>query len=73
MDTSRLVTLRTFSHEIDAEVARQHLASEGIDAFVRKDDYGGMQPALQDFRGVFLEVHERDAQTADEVLKARSI
>lgn len=44
MDTTRIVTIRSFSNEMDAEIARQHLESAGIEAFVRKDDYGGMQP-----------------------------
>ncbi len=73
MDTSRLVTLRTFTTEVDADIARQHLESAGISAFVRKDDYGGMQPVLQFQIGVFLQVQEEDAGAAEEILKSRDI
>jgi hypothetical protein len=73
MDTSRLVKMRTFSNEVDADIAKQHLVSAGIQAFVRKDDYGGMQPYLQTAQGVFLEVLEDDRQQAEVVLKARNI
>jgi len=73
MDATRLVTLRTFSYEIDADIAKQHLESAGIPAFVRKDDIGGMQPAFQTQIGVFLEVREKDAKDAEQILKSRGI
>jgi len=73
MDETRLVTLRSFTDDIDADIAKQHLESAGILAFVRKDDYGGMQPALQRQVGVFLEVHEKDAKNAEHILKSRKV
>ena len=73
MDRSQLVTLRTFPNEIEADIARQHLESAGITAFVRKDDYGGFQPALQLVRGVLLQVLEKDAVEAEEVLASLEI
>jgi hypothetical protein len=73
MDTSRLVSLRSFSNDIDADIARQHLESVGIRAYVRKDDYGGMQPYLQTALGAFLEVHEDDVEEAERVLRSRNI
>jgi hypothetical protein len=73
MDTTQLVTIRTFSNDMDAGIARQHLESAGIPAFVRKDDYGGMQPYMQSAQGVFLEVHEGEAKKADRILRARDI
>lgn len=73
MDRSTLKTVRTFPNEIEADVARQHLESAGITAFVRKDDYGGFQPALQMVRGVFLQVVEEDIEAAEEVLTSLDI
>jgi hypothetical protein len=73
MDTTRLVTIRSFSNAMDADSARQHLESSGIHAFVRKDDYGGMQPYLQAAQGVFLEVHEKDRKKAGRMLELRGI
>jgi hypothetical protein len=73
MDTTQLVALRSFSNQMDADIARQHLESAGIRGFVRKDDYGGLQPYLQAAQGVFLEVNEKDHAKAEEILKARNI
>jgi hypothetical protein len=73
MDRSHLKTVRTFPNDIEADVARQHLESAGITAFVRKDDYGGFQPALQMARGVILQVLEEDIEAAEEVLKSLEI
>jgi hypothetical protein len=73
MDRSHLIKLRTFPNDIDADVARQHLESAGIPAFVRKDDYGGFQPALQMARGVSLQVLEKDREAAEDVLESLNI
>ncbi len=70
MDNRKLVSVRTFSNELDAEVARRHLKSHGIDATVSKDDCGGMRPWLQERQGVVLLVLEPDLQKAKEVLDA---
>jgi hypothetical protein len=73
MDTSRLVTLRSFSTSLDAEIAKQHLESAGVQAHIRKDDYGGLEAAIQSIEGVFLQVLEKDAETAEEILKSLNI
>ena len=73
MDKTQTVTLRSFAKELDADIAKQHLESEKIVAFVVKDDYGGIQPFLQALQGVFLKVNEKDAQKAEQILKLRKI
>ena len=73
MDTRKIVTVQTFSNELDAVVAKQHLISHGIDATVSKDDSGGMRPWLQTQQGVVLQVLERDLQKARQVLKAMKV
>jgi hypothetical protein len=73
MDRTHLVTLRSFSKEMDADIAKQHLESASIGAFMRKDDYGGMQPCLQAAQDVFLEVNEENCRKAEQVLKSRDI
>jgi hypothetical protein len=70
MDTTRLVIIRSFSNEVDAEIARQHLATNGVDAYVRTDDCGGMYPWRQEMRGVFLEVLDSDKENAEKILAA---
>lgn len=41
-----LVTVETFLHRDEAEIARAHLASEGISAMVVADDEGGLSPGF---------------------------
>lgn len=64
------VVIRTYSAEIDAEVARAHLESHGIAALVMKDDAGGMKPVGGGVHGVRVLVLERDRMDAEEVLQA---
>ncbi len=73
MDDRRLISVRTFSNELDAEVARQHLKSHGIEATVSKDDCGGMRPWLQERQGVVLRVFETDLEKANKVLNAMKV
>jgi hypothetical protein len=70
MDNRKLVLIKTFANEIDAEVAKQHLQSHGIDARVSKDDCGGMRPWLQGQQGVVLQVFENESDKANKILKA---
>ncbi len=73
MDTSRLVPLKIFDNELDADVARQHLQSHGIQAVITKDDSGGMRPWLQQRHGVLLQVLKADSAKAKKVLNAMRI
>jgi hypothetical protein len=63
-----LVVVRTFSSELEAEMARVHLEAAGIQALVLKDDAGGMEPPLQLTRGVRLLVHAGDRERARDLL-----
>jgi len=73
MDNRKLVTIETFVNELDAEVAKQHLQSHGIDAMISKDDCGGMRPWLQQQQGVVLQVFENDSAKAIKILIAMKI
>jgi hypothetical protein len=70
MDPTRLVTIRSYANEVDASMALQHLETHGIEAHIRTDDCGGMQSWLQGTQGVFLEVLDKDENTANEILDA---
>jgi hypothetical protein len=72
-DKDRIVVLRTFTNELQAEIAKDHLVAHGIEAFVSKDDAGGMRPHLQLTMGVRLLVLMSDADRASEILDAMSI
>jgi hypothetical protein len=69
MDTTKLIVVRTFSNEINAEIARQKLASRGIESSISKDDEGGMLPSLQATFGVKLEVLEGNFRNSENILK----
>ena len=65
-----LVQISSFANEVDAELAKTKLESAGIDAYVSRDDAGGMEPQLQWANGVRLYVLESKANEAREVLDA---
>lgn len=41
-----LVTVETFLHRDEAEIAKAHLAAEGVEAMVIADDEGGLSPGF---------------------------
>jgi hypothetical protein len=73
MKSARLVTLQTFSNELEAQVAKQHLESENVPASIVKDDSGGTYPWLQSMRGVDLKVRKEDLSKAKKVLRAMKV
>ena len=67
--SDEVVVLKTFNNEIDAGMAQQVLQEAGMQAFVFKDDAGGMEPQLQRTNGVRLVVSRVDARRAHMLLK----
>jgi hypothetical protein len=65
---SELVTIRTFSSESEAMVARAALTSFGIDCATGSDDCGHLRPSLTMANGIRLIVRSEDASQAAEVL-----
>jgi hypothetical protein len=66
-----MIPLAEFENEFEAEIARGHLKSAGIDAIVLKDDAGGMFPSLQETEGVHLLVQQDQKVNARRVLEER--
>ena len=62
------VVLRQFSSRGDAEIVRELLLANGIDAFVISDDCGSVDPALSFARGVQLLVAAADSAMAEDVI-----
>lgn len=52
----------------EAELARAHLAAEGIEAAVSADDIGGMYPGVS-FGGIRLLVRHNDLAAAKQILE----
>ena len=65
-----VVVLKVLSSEIEAEIAQQVLQNGGVNAFLFKDDAGGMEPHLQRTSGVRLLVNRVDAENAHQILEA---
>ena len=65
-----VVVLKTFSSEIEAGMAQQVLQDGGVNAFIFKDDAGGMEPHLQRTSGVRLLVKRVDSERAHQLLEA---
>jgi hypothetical protein len=51
-------------------MAQQVLQNGGVNAFIFKDDAGGMEPHLQRTSGVRLLVNRVDAESAHQILEA---
>lgn len=65
------VELATFGRSIEAEVARTKLESDGIPAYITKDDEGGMTPQLQYTMGVRLYVAKSSVAAAIKSLQLK--
>jgi predicted Fe-Mo cluster-binding NifX family protein len=67
------IVVGEYENEIDAEIAKGHLESSGIQASVIKDDGGSMLPSMQITEGVQLVVTESQSEKAKKILQAKSI
>ena len=67
--SDEVVVLKTFNNEIEAGMAQQVLQEAGMQAFVFKDDAGGMDPQLRRTNGVRLVVNSVDARLAHKLIK----
>ncbi len=68
MARDALVVVHTYMNTFEAEVGLSALEAAGIEAMLRADDAGGVQPGLWTGRGVQLLVRDEDAERAREVL-----
>ena len=67
--SEKIVTIKSFSSAVEANLVKGKLESSGIPAFVFKDDLGGMRPHLQLTSGVNLKVRRKDAKRALKILE----
>lgn len=65
------VVVRTFLSHIEADLARTALEAAGIEALIRQDDCGGVEPSLW-VNGLSLVVPAADAEAATEILATSS-
>jgi hypothetical protein len=62
------VTIRSFSSESEAVVAKSALEAFGIDCFLSSDDCGGQERQFTMVNGIRLAVRSEDAERAQDVL-----
>ncbi|HKR08959.1 MAG TPA: DUF2007 domain-containing protein [Gemmatimonadaceae bacterium] len=60
--------IRTFTSEIQAQIAQAVLDANGIDSGLIRDDAGGMMPWLQQLHPIRLVVREDDSADAVNLL-----
>jgi hypothetical protein len=65
---SDLVTIRSFSSEYEALIAKSALDAFGIDCILSSDDCGGQRPHLALVNGIRLAVRNEDFGPAEDVL-----
>ena len=65
-----ITVIRTFSTEVEAQLAQAALAADGIPSIVLPDNAGGMLPMLTVLFPVRLAVRSEDAETARQLLDA---
>jgi hypothetical protein len=69
MGMDNVVVLTSFVNEMDAQMVVLELQAAGIDAFIRKDDCGGMRPMITAERGIEVMVPKKDLARALEILE----
>ena len=67
------VVIREFSSRGDAEIVRELLLGNGIEAFVISDDCGAVDPALSFGRGVHLLVAAQDFAEAELIISKSTV
>jgi hypothetical protein len=65
---SARVAIKSFSYRHEAELVRELLRSEGIDAVVTSDDCGSVDPSLALATGVYVTVWEEDLERASSII-----
>jgi hypothetical protein len=64
-----LTTVRTFTTELEANIAKAALEAFGIECMISRDDCGGQRPHLTMSGGIRLVTRSDDAERAEEVLR----
>ena len=63
------VAVRTYTNEVEADLAASWLGAEGVESMVLTDDLGGTLPSFRFVRGVRLVVRAEDEDRAREILE----
>ena len=67
-----LVAIRSFTDELEADLAKSTLQAFGIHCLITSDDCGGMRPGMSVVNGIRLVVSSNDVDRAEEVLAGKA-
>jgi hypothetical protein len=67
-----LATIRIFTSESEAKIAKGALEAFGIDCMISRDDCGGQRPHLTMGDGIRLIIRCDDAERAEQVLASEA-
>lgn len=70
MAESALIPVRSFTTEMEADIAKSALEAFGIECMISRDDCGGQRPHLAFGGGTRLLVKAEDVQSAEDVLNS---
>ena len=73
MAESELVEIRSFTTEMEADIARSALEAFGVECMISRDDCGGQRPHLTFGGGIRLLIRAEDADRAEEVLTGGAV
>jgi hypothetical protein len=65
---TELVPVRSFTTDMEAEIAKSALEAFGIECMISRDDCGGQRPHLAFSEGIRLLVRAEDSEKAEQVL-----
>lgn len=68
MSEADLIVIRSFTTEVEADIAKSALQAFGVDCMISRDDCGGQRPHLAFSEGIRLLVRPADAERAEQVL-----
>jgi hypothetical protein len=67
--TEKFVCIKVFTNHVEADLAKNFLGMNEIEAFTQADDVAGTYPGLSYSSGVKLLVEEKNKQKAVELLE----
>ena len=66
------ISVKSFTNEVEAELAQATLAAAGIESYLKYEDIGGMLPVLQESEGIEVLVEEKNLLEAKAVLNEQA-
>lgn len=69
---SKIICIKEFDTQVEAQVVKSFLISNGIEADVFGDDVAGLRPELRNINPFRLMIREEDKEKAEKLLEQQS-